>query len=260
MPGVLKLPITGAPLVEHPSQAPRWDVPRQQVELAAIARNGIKHFFTPDGDLFLEQLRLYFVSPLIGSARRFGFELDEDEVLNEIICRLISSKRGGACPAARASVLVDPFGYLWVCSIGWVRELHGHRAVSGELAETIAVPCEPDDGRYTPVNTVIERLVEIVADVVPDRVWCVVRDAVGWLVYNPPVRLSYEGEERAALSKQFPSLTSRQVKALSRVVWGTRPRQAETSFAGQLLLDEAWRPETASFVEVLLELAGAFRS
>lgn len=56
--------------------------------------------------------------------------------------------------------------------------------------------------------------------------------------------MSYEVHEKQAAHRFVPEMTVEQVTAVMNIAWGGRPRQAETSVMGALLIDPHFQVDT----------------
>ncbi|MGO1700961.1 MAG: hypothetical protein ACTIKL_07885 [Canibacter sp.] len=238
----------------------RFDTWRQRHALIALAHSPA-FLETAEGVAFVEQLKHFFVT----SMRRFAWkhlqvEVEEHEIINLTLTGLLANDGRIARYAAAAED--NPWGYVSVCLRRWVRELTGIQGVDFEkVEEFVAAPCRDEDCALTPLDEVVEKSFLILAPVTPKQLHAALYRLLGWLAANPIQRLSYETHERDAAHEVVPELTAEQVTAVMNIAWGGRPRQAETSIMGALLIDPNFRVDgSSSHLRALMHYKAAIRA
>lgn len=231
---------------------------RQGAALIALVTD-VKFLHTDEGKLMLAQIREHVAASLAAYSRRDrDFPMETDEVLHLLIDRLISTHetaceraarigdkdRDGRSPAERAADAERPWGYLFQCGKRWVNEASGIRGVSDEVLEYYA-PAEHTEEDLTPISDLVKRVHQILRPRVEPCDHEPLYRLLTWLAENPPQRRTYEHLELIAAQRAVPEFTSDQVSAVMNIAWGGRPKRADTSLMGQVLLNEHFDPTTS---------------
>lgn len=223
----------------------RFDSWRQRHALISLADSST-FLSTAEGVAFVEQLQHFFVRGM----RKFAWEqlniqVEEHEIVNVALTGLMANDGRIARYAAAADD--NPWGYVAVCLKRWIRELTGIQGVDFEkVEEFVASPYQSDDHGLTPLEDVVEKSFTILAPLTPKRLHDPLHKLLGWLAANPIQRMSYEVHEKQAAHRFVPEMTVEQVTAVMNIAWGGRPRQAETSVMGALLIDPHFQVDTSS--------------
>lgn len=241
----------------------KFTVWRQRIILTEIADEGGRVLHTAEGAAFMEQLAAHFAASLAGIAKRWGYHVEGDELVNMIVERLLTTRERDTerCPARYAAAAEDPWGYLWKCAHRWMQDLWGHRGLPLEHAELTVQVVEEDSDNFTPLNEVIDMTFAVIAPLVEAKHHSAVFELLSWLAINPPQRLSYDLDDRVAAHRHCPSLTKEQVVAVMKIARGSRPRVIETSLMGQFLIDADFRiSESGTHSRALIHFKNEFRA
>lgn len=240
----------------------RFDIWRQRSALTDLAEDGSKFFGTAEGLAFIEQLHEFFAPGMVGEARRWGYDIEHDDVVNMIVERLLSMAGDSErCPARYAASSEKPWAYLWSCALRWGQEQWGIRGVSLERAEQMLTPSVDEESPHTSIDEVVSLTFALVSQVVDRKHHAAVHELLSWLAVNPPQRLSYDRDDRVAAHKFSPSLTIEQVTAVMKIARGSRPNTSATSLMGQFLLDPNFRVSASgTHARALTNFKNAFRA
>lgn len=233
------------------SEVERFDTWRQRAALVGLM--DVPGFLeSAEGAAFIEQLRTFFARQMVGQSARMGFSIDAEEVVNTVIAHLLDND--GRIAGYAASAEGDPWAYLARCLQGWVRDLWGRRGTSLDVLEFLPEPFQatPDD-TYTPLAEVVAHTFEILAPLTEEKLHAELYRLLEWLASNPPQRKSYESFEARAAHRYCPAFTIGQVTAVMNISYGGRPRNAETSIMGAILLDPNFAISDGSTHAVALE-------
>ncbi|MFD5600781.1 hypothetical protein ACFWHR_12095 [Leucobacter sp. NPDC058333] len=238
---------------------------RQRKILTDIADTGAAALNTAEGAAFIEQLYKHLSPSLSAVAKSWGYHVDDDEIVNMIIERVLSTRNDSdKCPVRYAAGADDPWGYLWQCARRWAQEMWGTRGLPLEYAEFTGY--EPfrenestEDG--TTLKEVVDSTLAILAQVIDPKHVEAVSELLWWIAINPPQRLSYEVDDRVAAHRHCPSLTIEQVVAVIKIARGSRHRTEETSLFGQFLKNAEFRfSDSGSHTRALTHFKNAFRA
>lgn len=233
------------------SELVRFDAWRQRAALVSLI--DVPGFLsTAEGFAFIEQIQHFHARGMVALARKEGFSLDTDEVVNTMLENLLQYE--GRVAGYAAASEGEPWAYLSTCTVGWVRKLWGWRGASLEVLEYLPEPyySEPDSP-FTPLEDVVALTFQLLAPLTAERLHGELFKLLGWLAANPPQRLSYEKFEAQAAHRFCPSFTIGQVTAVMNIAYGGRPRNAETSIMGAFLLDANFTFSEGSTQAVALE-------
>ncbi|WP_053353905.1 hypothetical protein [Leucobacter musarum] len=239
----------------------KFDTWRQRAFLTRFADEGCNALKTAEGMAFIEQLHEFFAPSMVGIAMSWGYHCENDDVVNMIIERLLSTlSETERCPVRYAATSEDPWAYLWACTVRWGHEMRGTRGVALEHAEFLPSPA-PDEVSMTPLEDVVDLTFAVVAQVTEAKYHAPVRNLLGWLAANPPQRLSYELDDRIAAHRHCPELSIEQVIAVMKIARGSRPNVEETSLMGQFLLDDQFQvSRSCSHMRAVTHFKNRFRA
>lgn len=228
--------------------AERWHPERWRGAFRALSAEPGAWLAGSEGAAWIEQVTRCFARRLCDQFRfdaKWGYQFEPAEVVSIIITRI-----AGQPSVAEALIRAEnPVGYLAVCTERWMQLEAGVRGSSFEVLEGF-VPADPRALTQLEANANLESAIELTVQVLQERTPQAFHPAVGaavsWLAYNPPSRMSYTSDELVWLRREMRVFTMLQLRAIANVVWGGRPRAAETSVIGQFLRDSSWRPSSSA--------------
>jgi hypothetical protein len=219
-----------------------FDEVRQRRALRALVDT--PRFLESDEGLeFIEELRESFAPSLLASGRRLGIGsrwCEADDVVHTAIVGLLSDDGRVAKYAASASS--EPWSYVARCLHQWMRSQWGTRGVVLDDEMSLCGDGDVTPEQLTPIDMVVQITYGVLAPHTRSVQHADLLSVLRWCAANPPQRRSYEGQDRTAAWRTFPSFNQAQIAAILRVCWGVRPRAWESSLMGAVLRNSHFRP------------------
>lgn len=226
----------------------RADLQTQRDMLASATRPGF--FSSPAGLAFIEQVRHYLAPRLVKMSRSWGsYPIEFDEMVNLVLMAAVDLPEWKRHNCVYAE---SPWAYFSRCAEEWLWKEWGHRGTSLECMtwfnppSNIVGPGEEDprveDERV--MAGLARRVSAILLTRTPPHLHADVAALVEWLAWHPIQRLTYESQDRKEAAKEFPGLTSHEIRAVMNIVVGGRPVRERTSLFAMVALDPDFEPST----------------